>query len=374
MNSVKIVSVTFTFLILCSCGNKQKEEAAARAAQQQAPQEYPATIVHPQNVELQTVFPANIKGQEDIEIRPRVDGFIEAIYVDEGSVVKKGQSLFKINSPQSQQAVTSAEASVTSARASLSSALLDVERIRPLTEKGIISQVQLDAYINAYRVSEASLEQAEATLRNARATLSWTNVTSPVDGIVGEIPYRLGSLVSSSNVLTTVANITNVYAYFSMNEKALLELLLTLPGRTQQQKITSLPPVSLILADGTQYPAKGRIETIAGVVDITTGSANFRAEFPNRSGLLRSGTSGKVVIPRTEKNVFLIPQKATFAQQDKTLVYVLEGDSVKQQIISTVSTPDGHNYVVTDGLSNGDTIVTDGIATLQNGKKIKVKL
>ncbi|MCD8263011.1 MAG: efflux RND transporter periplasmic adaptor subunit [Tannerellaceae bacterium] len=210
--------------------------------------------------------------------------------------------------------MTSAEASVASCQASLSSAQLDVERMRPLAEKGIISEVQLAAYMNSYTMAQAALEQAEATLKNARATLSWTNVTSPVDGIVGEIPYRQGSLVSSSDALTTVANIRNVYAYFSMNEKSLLDLLQTLPGRTQEDKIKSLPPVSLILADGSQYPEKGHIETISGVVDVTTGSANFRAEFPNRGGILRSGTSGKVVIPHAMKNVIVVPQKATFAQ------------------------------------------------------------
>ncbi len=352
--------------ILISCGKKSD-----KANSDTVLQEYPTTIVNKQDATLQTVYPVTIRGREDIEIRPRIDGFIEAIYIDEGSVVRKGQALFKINSPQSEQALTTAQAAVTSAEAQVNTAKLNVDRIAPLAEKGIVSKVQLETFQNTYESALATKAQAEASLKNAQATLGWTNVTSPVDGVVGSIPYRQGSLVNNQNILTTVANTSNVFAYFSLNEKTLTEFLNTLEGATQAEKIKNAPKVTLTLADGTVYPEEGKIETITGTVNITTGSANFRAEFPNPQGMLRSGTSGTISIPRVLEDVIVIPQKATFAQQDKVLVYKVQADSVVQSIISVVPTPDGRSYAVTNGLNEGDRIVTDGVATLSNGKKIK---
>jgi len=366
IRTIAIIGWGMALFTLVSCGKKSDQANT----QKEAPV-YPTTQVQLQDARLESVYPVTIKGREDVEIRPRIDGFIEAIYIDEGSVVKKGQSLFRINSPQSEQAVATATAAIASAEAQVRTAELNVARFKPLAEKGIVSQVQLDTYKNAYDAAVATKEQAEASLRNAQATIGWTRVTSPVDGVVGSIPYRLGSLVNNQNVLTTVANTSNVFAYFSLNEKALSEFLSTLEGTTQAEKIKNAPDVTLTLADGTLYPEKGRIETIAGIVNVTTGSANFRAEFPNKQGMLRSGTSGKIAIPRTLDNVVVIPQRATFAQQDKVLVYKVQADSVVQQIISVVPTPDGKYYAVTNGLNQGERIVTDGVATLTNGMKIK---
>lgn len=367
MERLKFIVGAFALLLLVSCGNKD-----VQTTQESAP-EYPVMVMETQDADLQTVYPATIKGQEDVEIKPRVDGYIEAIYVDEGSEVKAGQALFKINSPASEQSLTSAQAAVNSAQAQVNTAKLNVDRYRPLAEKEIVSQVQLQTYENAYASALASLQQAEATLKNARATMSWATVTSPVNGVVGSIPYRKGSLVDNGNTLTTIANTNNVYAYFSLNEKKLMEFLDGIEGSNQSEKIKNMPPVSLILSDGSEYEEKGRIETISGTVDITTGSANFRAEFPNKSGKLRSGTSAKIIIPKTLNDVFVIPQKSTFTQQDKVLVYRLEDGVTKQQIISVVSMPNGQEYAVTHGLATGDVIVSDGVATLRNEMKIKVK-
>jgi len=370
MDLKKIVLGATALLVMASCGNKN---ANPLAQQDTSPQEYPTMVLAKQNVELETVYPVSIKGQEDIEIRPRIDGFVEDIYVDEGSVVAKGQPLFRINSPSSVQAVNTAQAAVKSAQAQVAIAELNVARIRPLAEKGIVSPVQLNTFEKTYKSTEASLEQAKATLKNAEATLSWTVVTSPVNGIVGSIPFRLGSLVNSSNILTTVSSTSNVFAYFSINEKELVTLLEGLDGKTQAEKINKLPEVSLIMADGTVYSEKGKIKTITGQVNVTTGSVNLRADFPNKQGILRSGFSGRVSIPKHMDNVLLIPQKATFTQQDKYLTYKVQGDSVVNTMISVIPTPDGKNYVVTEGLQEGDRIVEDGIITLSNGKKIIVK-
>lgn len=367
MSSKTFMTMTVCIVIFSAC----KKNSNQQNPQQAPPQSYPTETMKTGNTTIFTTYPVTIKGQEDIEIRPRIDGFIENIYIDEGSVVKKGQVLFKINSPQSEQAVMSAKASINSAQANLNTAKLDVDRMRALADKNIISKVQLATYENQYQAAQAVIAEAEATLSQTQATLSWTNVSSPVDGMVGSIPYRLGSLVSSSNVLTTVANTNNVFAYFSLNEKELMDLLQYYEGKTQAEKIKNMPGVTLTLADGTVYPEKGKIETITGVVNTITGSANLRAEFPNKQGALRSGTSGQIKVSREIENVFEIPQKATFALLDKTMVYKVQGDSVVQTVVAVESVGDGQRYVVTNGLKEGDIIVTDGIATLSNGTKIK---
>ncbi len=355
--------------IFASCGNKNSQYS-----KETTPQYYPAITVSPQKMTLESAYPATIKGLADVEIRPRIDGFIEKSFIDEGSVVKKGETLFVINSPQSVQALETAKALVNSTQAKLNTAKLDVDRMRPLAEKKIISEVELQTYENQYKQAQAELAQAQAGLTEAQESLGWTNVTSPVDGIAGTISHGPGDLVNNQIILTYISNTTSVFANFSLNEKELINLLKNCKGETQDEKIKNIPPVTLILANGTVYPEKGKIETISGVINIQTGSVNFRAEFPNRSGLLRSGSSGQVLIPRELDSVFAIPQKATFNLQDKIIVYKVLGDSVVQTVITAEATRDGQQYAVTGGLKNGDQIVTDGIATLSNGKRIKTSL
>ncbi len=350
-------------LLLFSCGGKQGTREAVV-------EKYPTMVVDYQNAHLETVFPVTIKGFEDVEIRPRIDGMIDAMYVDEGSVVKAGQALFKINSPSAIQGLATARAMVSSAEAALNTAEVNVNRITPLVEKGIVSDVQLQTAENSYRSALEALNQAKATLANAIEVDKWTRVLSPIDGIVGTIPFRKGSLVSPSLALTTIANTSKVYAYFSINEKLLLDWLNSLPGATQKEKIANLPPITLLMADGTEYPEKGKIETISGVVNVSTGSANLRVEFPNKEGLLRSGSSGKILIQQEVENVFVIPQVATFSIQDKVLVYKVQGDSVMQKTIDAAPMPDGKNYAVTGGLEKGDKIVSDGVIKLSSGMKI----
>ena len=341
-------------MLFASCKNKKSGQMQSVEVKS-----YQVQTLKPQDVELQSVFPAVIKGKEDVEIKPRVDGFIEAVNVDEGAKVKKGQPLFKINSPSSIKTLEEAQAKYNTAK-------LDVERMRPLAEKNIISKVQLDSYQNA-------LDAAKATLEQSKATMSWVLVTSPVDGVVGTIPYRLGSLVDSNSILTTVSNTSTLVAYFSMNEKDLYEFLLGLKGATKDEKIRSIPDVKFRMPNGAIYEEPGRIETISGIVDQTSGTVGFRASFPNKNGILLSGTSGNVIISKLMKEALIIPQKSTFSQQDKILVYKVQAGSVLQDAIMVKSTPDGINYVVLDGLESGDKIVTDGIATLRNGQKINIQ-
>lgn len=352
MNYLKYFIGGVVLLTAVSCSKKPVATSAVAISA------YPVATMVSQEILLNSVYPVILKGEQDVDIKPRVEGYLETVNVDEGSIVKKGQLLFKISSPASIQLLENATANYNTAK-------LDVERMRPLAEKGIISDVRIRTYENNVASAKAALDQA-------KATIGFTQVTSPVDGVVGAIPLRAGSLVITTSVLTTVANTVNVIANFSLNEKELLEFMRSWPGDTQAEKIKNMPAIGLQLADGSQYEESGRIETISGVVDANTGSINFRASFKNTHGLLRSGTSGKIIIPRKMENAILIPQKATVSMQDKMMVYKVDGDSVMQKVISVKSTPDGKSFAVLTGLSVGDKIVTDGVATLKNGKKIKV--
>lgn len=353
MNYSKFGIAGIALLGMFSCKQKPAMNTAAAEAKV-----YPTVVLAKQDVEMQTVFPAVLKGEEDIDIKPRIEGFIEEVYIDEGAIVTKGQALFKISSPATVQALANAQATCNTAQT-------DLERMRPLADKGIISTVRLKTYEN-------TLASARATLQQAQANAGYTTVTSPVSGTVGSVPYRLGSLVTSTSVLTTVSNTKNIVAQFSMNEKDLLSFMRIWKGNTQEQKIKNMPPVSLQLADGSMFEVKGRIETISGVVDAVSGAVSIRAIFANPQALLRSGTSGKVIIPQMLKDVLVIPQKSSMQQQDKVLVYRVAGDSVVQQIIQVRATPDGKSYAVLGGINAGDRIVTDGLATLKNGQKIKL--
>lgn len=368
MTVKQIVSGLTVILIISSCGQKQTV-----SQQQVTPAAYPTTVVNYQDTVVYSEYPVVIRGKEDIEIKPRVDGFIERIYVDEGATVKLGQILFSINSPQSVQTLATAQQTLITAQTQVNTAKLNVDRMRPLAEKGIISNVQLETLQNSYQAALATQAQAEAQLSSAQVMSGWMNVTSPVDGVIGTIPYRQGSLVSSNNVLTTVANTENIYAYFSINEKGLMDLLSQLPGNTDAERIQQIPETTLILADGSVYPQKGQVETISGVIDTSTGSANLRARFPNDRGVLRSGTSGRIQIPQPLRHVIVIPQKATFSLQDKTLVYRVQGDSVVQKVVEVVPIPGGRDYAVTGGLLEGDRIAIDGIATLTQGQLISIE-
>lgn len=321
---------------------------------------YKGMKVLAKDIVINTEFPAVLKGKEEVEIKPRVAGFIEEVYVDEGAIVTKGQALFKINSPTSQKIYEDAKAQFNTAK-------IDVERIQVLVAKNIISKVQLKTYQN-------KLESAKASLNQAKESLAWIKVKSPVNGVVGTISYRLGSLVSDQNIITKIASTQKMYANFSMNEKELYTFLDKWEGETKLEKIKNMPPIQFVLSNGKEYKEKGKIETISGVVDPKIGSVKIRAQFQNKADLLISGTSGKVIIPETIKNTLIIPQKATFNRQDKTIVFKVENSIVKEQIIAVKPTSDGKNYVVESGLNSDDVIVVDDIISLRNGQKINTQL
>lgn len=372
MNKQSFLSILAASVIIASCGKNDKSAQAGGAPQVK---EYKTLTLQPESATLNSDYPASIQGQQNIEIRPRVEGYIDKIFVDEGAVVKAGQPLFKISAPEYEQQVRTASASIKSAQADLSAAKLAVNKVRPLVEKGIISKYDLESAQYTYESAVASLAQANAALVNAKTNLGYTTVTSPVDGVVGSIPFRLGSLVSSNTAepLTTVSSIGNVYAYFALNEKALLNFTKD-SGASLNQKIKSLPAVSLLLSDGSAYDQKGKIETVNGLINTETGTVNIRARFPNPRGVIRSGSSTTVRIPNDVKDVIIVPQSATFELQDKIFAVVLGKDNKTKNVNITVLENTTNNYyVVTSGLKAGDEIVLEGVAALKEGSEIKAQ-
>ena len=341
------------------------------------PKTYNVMELQPQSTTLYKDYPATLQGIQTVEIRPKIAGYIDEISVDEGAYVKKGEALFHLFANDIRASVRSAEAQVKVASADVESAKINLEKTRPLVNKNIISKFELESVEAALQAKEAQLAQAKANLANAQASLQYTVITSPTSGYIGNFPYRVGSLVSSTinPPLTTVSNTTSMYAYFAMNEKEFLTLVKDLNGTSLQEKLEKLPDVLLVMADDSLYKLPGRVETASGLVDVQTGAVNMRATFPNTEGILRSGGSGAVRIPKYINSAIIIPQKATYELQNKHFVYVLGSDNkVKNTEIQVLSGNLKDSYVVTSGLKAGDKIVVEGIASLQNEMLIKPKI
>ncbi|MEO6820878.1 MAG: efflux RND transporter periplasmic adaptor subunit [Ginsengibacter sp.] len=369
------VAVSFSLLVFIACnGSKDKNAAAAAAANMV--KDYAVITIEPRSFTLNSDYPATIEGQQNVEIRPKIDGYIEKIYVDEGSSVTKGQILFKISAPQFEQAVRTARADIQIALANVNAAQMDVNKVQPLVTKNIISKYELENAQFTLQAKRAALAQANASLANARTNLGYTSITSPVNGVVGVIPYKIGSLISSNTALplTTVSNIQNIYAYFSINEKVALAFSKNTAGINNKAKLATMPPVSLILANGNELPEKGRITTASGLINTETGSLRVRATFPNPNRNILSGSSGAVRIPVPLDSAIVIPQKSTFEIQGKKFVYVVDtGGKVKSTPIIVSQNSGGQFFVVESGLKPGDQIVYDGVASLKEGDAIKPK-
>ncbi|MDB5007995.1 MAG: mexA 1 [Mucilaginibacter sp.] len=359
-------------LFLFSCGNKGQQNNGGNA---QAIPTYKVVTLHPRPVTLSTDYPASIQGLQNIEIRPKVDGYVEKIYVDEGSIVKKGQLLFKIKAPQYEQEVRTAEAGIKTAEADINAATLQVNKVKPLVEKEIISRYELESAQYTLQSKQAALAQAKAALENARVNLSYTTIVSPVDGVIGSLPYKLGSLVTSTTTdpLTTVYNTATVYAYFAMNEKQLLDFSRDSSSNTSfRSKLNNIPQVTLVLSDGTAYAYKGKVETVNGLINTSTGSANFRAAFVNPMGLLRSGSSAIIRIPKTIKSAVIVPQNVTYELQDKRFAYLIDShNKIKNVAITVMENTPGQFYIITGGLQSGDRIIAEGANNLKDGTEIK---
>ena len=346
-----------TAMSLVSCGSKQQQQM-----QMPAPQIATITVGYGTS-DVESGYPATLKGKTDIDIRPQVTGFITKVCVDEGQQVHKGQVLFQLDPVQFQAAVESAEAQVRLAETSLATAQLTADNKRKLFDKNIISEYEWQLAANSLAQAKSQLSAAKAQLVSAKKNLAYTVVTAPSNGVIGSIPNREGSLASPSSAqpLTTVSDNSQIYAYFSLNEKDILKLAQN-GAKSLNSSVSQMPEVSLRLANGEIYPEKGKVATVSGVIDNTTGAATVRALFENKSGMLRSGSTGMVLIPQSTDSVLLIPQKATFEMQDRKFVYVVnDSNIVSTQPITVSPVTDGKNFVVLSGLQPGQRIAVEGI-------------
>ncbi|BDD03943.1 efflux RND transporter periplasmic adaptor subunit [Aureibacter tunicatorum] len=325
-------------------------------------------------IRLEQNYVASIEGVKTIEIRPQTSGFIERCNIIEGQEVKKGEVLFTINSENQRQAVRAAEALKLVAEANVENAELEVLKVKPLVTKGIIGEVELATVKSNRSAAVAQLEKAKADLKNAKENLSYTIVRSPVDGVVGDLPYKLGSLVSSQTPLplTTISDISEMNAFFTLTEKELLRFLRDTKELNHEQRLNKLPDVTLMLADGSTFEHSGKVVAINGLVNPRTGSVSFKAAFPNPDQLMRSGSSGTIKMPLVLDNALLIPKSATFELQGKLFVYLLneERKAVSKEIkVSSNQYED--RFIVEAGVQINDEIVAEGLIKVREGVLIQ---
>ena len=347
--------------------------ACGQAPTAMGPGEYAVLTVATTNREIPTNYSATIRGRQDIDIYPQVSGTIWQLCVNEGQRVSKGQTLFIIDQVPYKAALQTAEANVAAAEASVATAQLTYDSKKELFARNVVSQYDLSTAENNLLTAKAQLAQAQAQQVNAANNLSYTVVKAPSDGVVGTLPYRVGALVSASmpQPLTTVSDNSTMYVYFSMTENQLLNLARRYGSIAETLK--NMPDVQLLLNDGSMYDQSGRVESISGVIDTSTGSVSLRAAFPNPNGLLHSGGVGNVVLTSAFKNCIVVPQSATFELQDKIFVYKLVDGKASSTMIDVEKISNGKEYIVTSGLVPGDVIITEGVSRMREGTPIVPK-
>ncbi len=361
---------SLSFLLLCSLvlASCQEEQQSAPPAA-----EYSMLTIDTNNCEITRLSSATIRGRQDVDIYPQVGGTLTNILVDEGDDVRKGEVMFVIDQVPYKAAVATAEANAASARASLATAKLTLESTGKLFESKVVSEFDYLTAKNAALMAEAQVAQAEAQLVTAKNNLSYTTVKSPVDGTIGSLPYRVGALVSSAMAapLTTVSDNSEMYVYFSMTESELLSTIRKYGYR--EAAMESYPDVSLQLSDGTTYEYTGKVNSMSGVIDRSTGTILLRADFENPEGLLHSGASGNIVVSTQRDSVIIIPQAATYELQDKVFVFKATDGVAKSAMVEVTKVTGGKDYIVESGLSVGDKIVAEGVGLLREGTPIVEK-
>lgn len=357
-----MISVGVVAMLLSACGGATESGEAV---------EYPILSVSTSNETLDKSYSATIRGRQDIDIYPQISGKITSVRVKEGEVVRKGQTLFVIDRVPYEAALRVAEANLAAAKVGVESAELEYNSTKELFENDVVSSYELQQSLNSLHSAQATLAQMEAQQIDAANNLSYTEVTSPSNGVVGTIPYREGALVSASMAtpLTTVSDNSEMYVYFSMDENSLLDMLQQYGS--VEKALARMPDVQLQLSNGSIYNHTGRVESISGVISQTTGTVSLRAIFANPDRLLHSGANGSILFPEHYDNVITIPQESTFELQDKVLVYkVVDGVTRSTQItVSPIS--DGRKYIVTGGLEVGDQIIAAGAGLLKEGMPVK---
>jgi len=351
--------------LLNSC--KEKSEAAGNGAM--PPPSLPVITAVALPATTYQDFTASVQGKRDVEIRPQVDGYLTSIAVDEGAYVHKGQALFLIDRKPFEEQMNNARAALVAAQASMENAKINVDKLKPLVDNNVVSDVQLKSAQATYNNAKAAADQAQSAVESARINLNYSTITAPSDGYVGTIPFKTGSLVTKGmdGALTVVSETKDMRVYFSMSEPDFLLFKEKYAGNTVADKVKQMPPVQLVLADNSVYPHPGKVEIVEGQFDKAVGAIKFRASFPNAEGLLRSGSTGKVRIPTSYKSVLVVPQDATFELQGKIFVYTVADSNkiVTKPLNISGRTP--NYYFVADGVKQGDKIVLSSMATTMIG-------
>ena len=357
-------AIMASFMAAVSCG---------QAPTEQGPAQYGVTTIATTDREIQSNYSATIRGRQDIDIYPQVSGTISELRVTEGQSVSKGQTLFIIDQVPYKAALQTTEANVAAAKASVATAQLTYDSKKELFAKSVVSQYDLSTAENTLLTAKAQLAQAEAQRVNAANNLSYTVVKAPANGMVGTLPYRVGALVSASipQPLTTVSDNSEMYVYFSMTENQLLNL--TRKYGSIANTLKNMPDIQLQLNDGSIYDQTGRIESISGIIDTSTGSVQLRAAFPNKGGLLHSGGAGSIILPVNYTDCIVVPQVATFELQDKVYVYKVVDGKATSSMIDVEKINNGREYIVKSGLVPGDVIVAEGVGLLREGTPIVAK-
>ena len=362
LNDAIIMVVIFT-LSLISCGvNLPKETQSS----------FETMTVKKSDIELPYKFSARMKGQNDVTVTPQVSGQLMKICVAEGQQVKKGQTLFIIDSRNAQLELEAAQANLQAALAQENSAKLEYESNKNLFEKKIVSSYMLNNSENSYKQAQASVAQARSAVNRAKVNLGFCTITATVPGIIGEIPVRTGDQVSPMTQLTMLSGNTTMDAEFSLTESIIEGMVQEGINIADKEKyLANLPPATFVMKNGTEYPHKGRIVSMSGVVNAATGSLTLKVSFPNPEGHLYSGIQGTVVINLAESDVIVIPQNAVVRLQDKSIVYKVQADSTATAIdVTTADTGNGKDFIVTSGLNVGDRIVTTGANNVTEGLKV----
>lgn len=364
-NTIKTLLMTAFVASLTGCAKKQEAPQAAIPALN-------VVTATTKDVVGYTSFPATIQGKINNDVRAKIQGYIQEVYVHEGQVVTKGQPLFKLEANTLAETANAARSGISVAQANVNVAQVEVDKLIPLVEKGIIGSIQLETAKANLASAKSGLAQAQANYGSASANVDYSVVRAPISGIVGQLPLKKGSLVGPSDPtpLTTIADISSVYAYFSMNEKEYFKFLSGAEGKTPTEKIKNLPEVELQLADGNIYTEKGKIETVSGQIDAATGTVQFRVAFPNPNKMLSNGNSGKIRFPKEYDQVLVVPEVASYEQQGKINVYKVVNDTALTTVVDVIDRVD-NMIIVNNGIKEGDVVIVSGIGSLRNKAAIK---
>ncbi|HJV20291.1 MAG TPA: efflux RND transporter periplasmic adaptor subunit [Sediminibacterium sp.] len=358
-------------LSILSCQGERNADQAPRAE----PVVAEVMTIRPEDAVVEQYYPASLQGKDNVQLRPQISGYIDKIYVDEGAYIKAGQPLFRINASVYREQKNTALAALGMAQSQLASAKLELDKYKVLTERKVVADFQYRKASANYENALAAVKQQQALVASADLNLGFSIVKAPISGYIGRIPNRVGALVgpNDAQALTTLSEVSEIYVYFSLPEKEILNINATYPGRTLMEKLKGFQDISLVLADGKLYNHTGKIDMMDGQFDPNTGSVSLRASFPNPEGLLRSGNTGRIVLKGTEHHVYKIPLLATYEVQDKIFVGVVNRQNKVTRKVLKDFTKSGNFYLLKSGFAPGERIIANELASIPENSIVTPK-